>query len=631
MRPAAEAAPAAAPTDRPPRSGSVHVGRRDAHYDAAGNVMRHCHGTYDCVWESPRGARIYLGGWLVAKDCELLQQLGVTRVLNCTTQIDPEDFLVVGPAVRFRWHRFRISASSGINARTGQGCADHFRDAFDFVGRGLVANENVFIHCRAGAHRAGATAAALLMWLENLPVQDAVARVREKRSVVAVTGDLLDLLTALEYHRGGSPDALPRPPTWHEAAPAAAPIQLHARPKWHEPPQPQPKAKLLARVPLEAAPAAAATACGGGPSPVPPRGPRTPPLAPPPLPRSAEVIPPMPRRPPPLPEAAEEGFGAQAAPAAPSSLGAEAAPAAESSEPSDDELEWPPAWGTPAAATAMPEEEPAAVSDSETEGPTPLQRKGAKIALCSWNPGAGARNLIPVCAASGYHVVCLQEARHEKLKDWPDTWATSLEGQQFLAARRPAKVTKLSSAEPERGCRYQLATISWEPNRAGIKALTILGVHLSNTIAKKPDKGPETILGTVRLAMEVAHVDLLTGDINMARTALNKSVHQAAPAAARHSIPPTRPPDREAALAAAVPCLLLAEVGRSPGPRAAAASRRSSRTRCSPRGTKKFRMAWRTWASKSFATARATAASGPLTRASSQRTASAAPVGLAET
>ncbi len=115
------------------------------------------HATCDLIHEGARGGRIYLAGSDFAHNRGQLEELGITRVVNCTFNIDPPGWLAQygGP---FRWMRFGITSLWRGRSRHGWPLLAEFSRLFDFVRFGLDAGEHTLVHCRAGAHRGGAQA-----------------------------------------------------------------------------------------------------------------------------------------------------------------------------------------------------------------------------------------------------------------------------------------------------------------------------------------------------------------------------------------------------------------------------------------------------------------------------------------
>ena len=56
--------------------------------------------------------------------------------------------------------------------------------------------ENVLLHCKAGAHRAGSVAALLVCYIEDISLRRAIQHVKKRRPIINVTGQNLKTLYA---------------------------------------------------------------------------------------------------------------------------------------------------------------------------------------------------------------------------------------------------------------------------------------------------------------------------------------------------------------------------------------------------------------------------------------------------
>jgi len=138
---------------------------------------------------------IYQGGYTRASDIECVKELRIGLVVNCTTNIE------VPP-----WHgqpdapkrlRFPIAAGDIYDAkRRGSRVLPYFERLHTVVSSALQVGDSVFIHCRAGAHRAGTCTAAYAVMAFDLTPKEAVREVSKQRRVTSVTGDSLWLLWA---------------------------------------------------------------------------------------------------------------------------------------------------------------------------------------------------------------------------------------------------------------------------------------------------------------------------------------------------------------------------------------------------------------------------------------------------
>ncbi len=480
-------------------------------YEHRAALFRDRQATGDLVWEGG-GKQITVGGFDFARNSAQLAQLGVTHIVNCTHNLP----LASAAAPGLRHLRFPVTFAVDRRGHP-QALREFFRPLLEFVEEA----SHVVVHCRAGCHRAGATAVCLVSHFGRMGVYAAIARIRRHRRVVSVRGDLLDVCFAFHDSMAApaaadATAAAPPPKAASDAmaAPAAAPPLEKARPRPKTPPRlPQQQEE---------------------PAPLPPR--QVPPL----LQQRPKPRPPPPPPPQPAAEAAGADTTAATASATPSAAGqattttAAAAARAESLPPLPPLLR-PLPWPTPVAAPAAEEEsDPSSEEEGAPEETEPAamaapaaetsKYMGSKVALCSWNPGGGCRHLLPTLVTSGYHVVVLQEQWGATLADWPiEGWCASLGGQQFIAARQPSHISVRDSDYPQVGCRFSLAEVTFTPARAGIDKLRILSVHLTSAVAKKTLAGPRTFQECLQRNLAAGDADLITGDINMARPAFSFS------------------------------------------------------------------------------------------------------------
>jgi len=105
---------------------------------------------------------------------------------------------------------------------------DCFAYVCDSVVAALAAGKSVLVHCRAGAHRAGTVAVALVMHMSNMSARDAVKSVKRCRPVVSISGSFWDVLKHLDAaeraraQTGTTPEAAGRPSASASSASASA-------------------------------------------------------------------------------------------------------------------------------------------------------------------------------------------------------------------------------------------------------------------------------------------------------------------------------------------------------------------------------------------------------------------------
>ena len=97
---------------------------------------------------------------------------------------------------KFTYLRFSIGNSyfSPFDMQTTEGILRFMNPAFHFIEEKTNNGENVMVHCLAGAHRAGTTAIAWLMYAHRIPFEDARKLAKSLRDCISPIGDFSDLL-----------------------------------------------------------------------------------------------------------------------------------------------------------------------------------------------------------------------------------------------------------------------------------------------------------------------------------------------------------------------------------------------------------------------------------------------------
>jgi hypothetical protein len=122
----------------------------------AGKGVRGLYNPLDAMWrDQTTGGTIFVGNQQAAQNANLLQQHGITHVVNCT------DTMPFYHQNVFTYYRFNISFWPSF------GDVDELQrfltPLWAFVDGVLAKGESVLVHCLAGAHRAGTTGILCLM------------------------------------------------------------------------------------------------------------------------------------------------------------------------------------------------------------------------------------------------------------------------------------------------------------------------------------------------------------------------------------------------------------------------------------------------------------------------------------
>eukprot|EP00756_Hemistasia_phaeocysticola_P048810 Hpha_TRINITY_DN23216_c0_g1::TRINITY_DN23216_c0_g1_i1::g.30225::m.30225 len=164
---------------------------------------------HDPLWRHPgTGAILYVGGQKTAMDREALRGLNVTRIVNCQDR-DGKNYFRTDPELKYlkfeigKWRDVR-SAADGR-----EGTWRYFEPVFRFVTESLAAGETVFVHCLAGAHRAGTCGIALLMYMNGWDSTTATTAAQRLRPAIMPIGGFPKLLAALDSAKVGTERRMP--------------------------------------------------------------------------------------------------------------------------------------------------------------------------------------------------------------------------------------------------------------------------------------------------------------------------------------------------------------------------------------------------------------------------------------
>lgn len=150
--------------------------------------------TMDAIWTHPTGGGIiYVGDRVGASDLNLLKDRGIKKVVNCTVgnQAIPnyhED------SDEIEYITFPIAHWSLYVGPSDESVLDFCEELFNFVEDGTSQGENVYIHCLAGAHRAGTCGVTCLIHFGVLSVDQAIAEAKSKRPIIDPIGTFPEFL-----------------------------------------------------------------------------------------------------------------------------------------------------------------------------------------------------------------------------------------------------------------------------------------------------------------------------------------------------------------------------------------------------------------------------------------------------
>lgn len=174
------------------------------------------------IWRSSESSgAVFVGSLAAARDVNLLQQAGITHVVNCMCQ----PTRMKHPGLQYyhfpveQWKsvllpnaRVDIESRMSLNGLTPRDFQDVLssanstavlelcRPAVQFIQEAADTGGRVLIHCFAGAHRAGTTVVAFLMHVERLGAETATTVAQRMRPCIdpKAHGDLHTMLRLLE-------------------------------------------------------------------------------------------------------------------------------------------------------------------------------------------------------------------------------------------------------------------------------------------------------------------------------------------------------------------------------------------------------------------------------------------------
>eukprot|EP00286_Rhodomonas_abbreviata_P017906 CAMPEP_0181325638 /NCGR_PEP_ID=MMETSP1101-20121128/21044_1 /TAXON_ID=46948 /ORGANISM="Rhodomonas abbreviata, Strain Caron Lab Isolate" /LENGTH=246 /DNA_ID=CAMNT_0023433983 /DNA_START=20 /DNA_END=760 /DNA_ORIENTATION=- len=164
-----------------------------------GSVGRGTYNPCDPIWCHPvSGGTLFVGNHRAASNIDVLDQHGITHVINCTSNM-ANFHAKTGKIAYFRFDVsgwWREIKGTGETAR--KKVLEFTTDMLNFVGSALSAGKNVLVHCAAGAHRAGTTGVILLMHFMSLDATRATMLAQKLRPIINPIGTLPQLLEKVE-------------------------------------------------------------------------------------------------------------------------------------------------------------------------------------------------------------------------------------------------------------------------------------------------------------------------------------------------------------------------------------------------------------------------------------------------
>ena len=131
---------------------------------------------------------LFLGCYEDSLNQAKLTELGVTHIINVTADLPNS----------FEGHPGRTYMRIPVNDTFAQQISDYFAPALAFIDAAHASGGVVFVHCMAGISRSATVILAYLMTKTGLTCEEALASLREKRSIVSPNLDFMGALMRLE-------------------------------------------------------------------------------------------------------------------------------------------------------------------------------------------------------------------------------------------------------------------------------------------------------------------------------------------------------------------------------------------------------------------------------------------------
>eukprot|EP01060_Flectonema_neradi_P039730 TRINITY_DN8862_c1_g1_i1.p1 TRINITY_DN8862_c1_g1~~TRINITY_DN8862_c1_g1_i1.p1 ORF type:complete len:199 (+),score=8.69 TRINITY_DN8862_c1_g1_i1:128-724(+) len=155
-----------------------------------------CPGRYnpmDVIWKNKKtGAQVFVGGYMAAQDKNLLNKHNVSCVVNCQDETTTNYF---EKDSNFSYVRFPVAHwRRAKNIEKPEVVRNYFGQVFAWIEQATDNGRSVLIHCLAGAHRAGTTGTAFLMYATGMSDVEAIRSAKKLRPAIDPISDFPVLL-----------------------------------------------------------------------------------------------------------------------------------------------------------------------------------------------------------------------------------------------------------------------------------------------------------------------------------------------------------------------------------------------------------------------------------------------------
>ena len=135
---------------------------------------------------------LYIGGKNDAKDRNLLKELNIKYILNCTPtrNLDPE----AGVPNFYEKEKLFVYKRVPIFDNRGEDITSHFDSTFKFIEEGKHYG-SILVHCHKGISRSASFVIAYLMRKNQFTFEEALAHVQSCRSIVSPNSSFIKQLS----------------------------------------------------------------------------------------------------------------------------------------------------------------------------------------------------------------------------------------------------------------------------------------------------------------------------------------------------------------------------------------------------------------------------------------------------
>eukprot|EP00927_Polykrikos_kofoidii_P005640 TRINITY_DN12238_c0_g2_i1.p1 TRINITY_DN12238_c0_g2~~TRINITY_DN12238_c0_g2_i1.p1 ORF type:complete len:866 (-),score=135.56 TRINITY_DN12238_c0_g2_i1:122-2719(-) len=116
--------------------------------------------------------QVYLSGYQVAKDCDLMRRHGITHIVNTAADVCESQF-----PEHFTYLTYYLKDTNNEDISV------LFYRTMEFIQSAVSRGGRVLVHCREGVSRSSTMVIAYIMWRFNIPFETAHERIRKVRSV----------------------------------------------------------------------------------------------------------------------------------------------------------------------------------------------------------------------------------------------------------------------------------------------------------------------------------------------------------------------------------------------------------------------------------------------------------------